>query len=66
MMTTKVVWVLLLVTAFSSEDFEFEPIGTYDTIAECYFASTKEFWDDMPMNKEALCMRVEELASEKD
>lgn len=66
MMTTKVVWVLLLVTAFSSEDFEFEPIGTYDTMAECYFASTVEFWDDMPMNKEALCMRVEELAGEKD
>ena len=66
MMTTKVAWVLLLVTAFSSEDFEFEPIGTYDTMAECYFASTHEFWEEMPMNKEALCMRVEELASEKD
>ena len=66
MMTTKVVWVLLLVTAFSSEDFEFEPMGTYDTMAECYFASTNEFWDDMPMNKEALCMRVEELSSEED
>ena len=66
MMTTKVAWVLLLVTAFSSEDFEFEPIGTYDTMAECYFASTNEFWEEIPMNKEALCMRVEELASEKD
>ena len=66
MMTTKVVWVLLLVTAFSSEDFEFEPIGTYNTVAECYFASTQEFWDDMPLNKEALCMRVEELTHEKD
>ena len=66
MMTTKVAWVLLLVTAFSSEDFEFEPIGTYDTMAECYFASTNEFWEEMPMNKEALCMRVEELVSEKD
>lgn len=66
MMTTKVAWVLLLVTAFSSEDFEFEPIGTYDTMAECYFASTNEFWEEMPMNKEALCMRVEEIASEKD
>ena len=66
MMTTKVVWVLLLVTAFSSEDFEFEPIGAYDTIAECYFASTQEFWEDMPINQEALCIRAEELASEKD
>ena len=66
MMTTKVVWILLLVTAFSREDFEFETIGTYDTMAECYFASTNEFWDEMPMNKEALCMRVEELVREKD
>ncbi len=66
MMTTKAVWVLLLVTAFSSEDFEFEPIGTYDTIAECYIASTQEFWDDMPINQEALCIRVEELTDEKN
>ena len=56
----------MLVTAFSSEDFEFEPIGVYDTIAECHFASTREFWDDMPLNKEALCMRVEELTYEKN
>ena len=66
MMTTKVVWVLLLVTAFSSEDFEFEPIGTYDTIAEGYVASTQEFWEEMPINQEALCIRVEELTDEKD
>ena len=66
MMTTKVVWVLLLVTAYSGDDFDVEPIGSYDTMAECYFASTNEFWDDMPMNKEALCMRVEELSSEED
>ena len=65
-MTTKVVWVLLLVTAFSNEDFEFQPIGSYNTMAECYFASTQEFWDEMPLNKEALCMRVEELTHEKD
>ena len=66
MMTTKVVWVLLLVTAFSSEDFEFESIGTYDTIAECYVASTQEFWEEMPINQEALCIRVEELTDEKN
>ena len=66
MMTTKVVWVLLLVTAFSSEDFEFETIGAYDTIAECYVASTQEFWEEMPINQEALCIRVEELTDEKD
>ena len=66
MMTTKAVWILLLVTAFSSEDFEFEPIGAYDTIAECYVASTQEFWEEMPINQEALCIRVEELTDEKD
>ncbi len=66
MMTTKVVWVLLLVTAFSTEDFEFEPIGSYDTMAECYVASTQEFWEDMPINQEALCIRAEELTSEED
>ena len=66
MMTTKVVFVLLLVTAYSGEDFDFEPIGSYDTIAECYVASTQEFWDEMPLNKEALCMRVEEVVHEKD
>ena len=66
MMTTKVVWVLLLVTAYSGEDFDFEPIGSYDTIAECYVASTQEFWDEMPLNKEALCMRDEEVIYEKN
>jgi hypothetical protein len=64
MMTTKVVWVLLLVTAYNGEDFAFERIGAYGTIAECYVASTQEFWDEMPLNKEALCMRVEELTNE--
>ena len=64
MMTTKVVWVLLLVTAYSGDDFDFEPIGSYDTIAECYVASTQEFWDEMPINQEALCIRTEELISE--
>tara|TARA_B100000575_G_C22835047_1_gene489905 strand:+ start:485 stop:685 length:201 start_codon:yes stop_codon:yes gene_type:complete len=66
MMTTKVVWVLLLVTAYSDKDFAFERIGAYDTIAECYVASTQEFWDEMPINKEALCIRVEELTNEKN
>ena len=33
--------------------------GEYDTIAECYFASTQEFLEMMPANQEALCIRVE-------
>jgi hypothetical protein len=52
------------VTAYNGEDFAFERIGAYGTIAECYVASTQEFWDEMPLNKEALCMRVEELTNE--
>ena len=56
----------MLVTAYNGEDFDFEPIGSYDTIAECYVASTQEFWDEMPLNKEALCMRVEEVVHEKN
>ena len=54
-----VVWVLLLVTAVSPDHFITERYGEYDTIAECYFASTQEFWEMMPVNQEALCIRVE-------
>ena len=59
-MTVEVTWVLLLVTALSRYDFVTENIGDYETVAECYFASTQMFWENMPMNKEAVCMRVEE------
>tara|TARA_R100000353_G_scaffold144691_1_gene103714 strand:+ start:266 stop:424 length:159 start_codon:yes stop_codon:yes gene_type:complete len=48
-------------------DFVTENIGDYETMAECYVASTQMFWEDMPMNKEAVCMRVEEhKLAEKD
>ena len=65
-MTVEVVWVLLLVTALNRYDFVTENIGDYETMAECYFASTQMFWDDMPMNKEAVCMRVEEHILEEN
>ena len=66
-MTVEVVWVLLLVTALNRYDFVTENIGDYETMAECNVASTQKFWEDMPMNKEAVCMRVEEYKlAEKD
>ena len=59
-MTAEVVWGLLLVTALNKYDFVTENIGDYETVAECHLAATQMFWDDMPANKEAVCMRVEE------
>ena len=58
-MTVETVWVLMLITALNRYEFVTENVGDYETMAECYFASTQMFWDDMPMNKEAVCMRVE-------
>ena len=57
----KVVWVLLLVTGFGvdSDSFDTKSLGGYDTIAECHFASTKIFWERMPINQEAVCIRIE-------
>ena len=57
-MTTTVVWVLLIVTAINRDDFTLQPVAEYPTMAECYVASTKLFWDDVPINQELLCMRV--------
>lgn len=56
----KIAWVLLVVTAHSFEDFTTESYGSYPTIAKCYLASTQTFWEHMPINQEALCIRVEE------
>ncbi|MAK87250.1 MAG: hypothetical protein CMK96_10010 [Pseudomonas sp.] len=57
----KVVWVLLLVTAYGvdSDSFDTKSLGGYATIAECHVAATTIFWEHMPMNQEALCIRVE-------
>lgn len=57
-MTTTVVWVLMIVTAANRSDFHVTTVAEYPTMAECYVASTKLFWDDVPMNQELLCMRV--------
>jgi hypothetical protein len=56
MMTVK--WVLLLVTAINRTEFELKPIAEYETMSDCYVASTKLFWENVPMNQELLCMRV--------
>ena len=66
MMTMKVVWVLVLIKAYGIYTFDFEALGAYDTMAECYVASTQIFWGDMPLNEEAVCMRVEEFVNEKN
>ncbi len=57
----KVVWVLLLVTGYGvdSDSFDTKSLGGYDTIAECHVAATQIFWDRMPINQEAVCIRVE-------
>lgn len=55
----KVVWVLLLVTGHGVETFDTKSLGGYDTMAECYVASTQIFWERMLMNQEAVCIRVE-------
>jgi hypothetical protein len=65
-MMVEITWVLLLVTALSSDNFIVEDFGGYDTMSECYVASTKIFWENMPINKEALCIRVEEHSLAKD
>ena len=37
---------VLLITALNRHEFVTENIGDYDTMAECYFASTQMFWDE--------------------
>jgi hypothetical protein len=56
----------MLITALNRHEFVTENIGDYETMAECYFASTQMFWENMPMNKEAVCMRVEEHILEEN
>ena len=54
-------WVLLWITAVGIEDFKFKNRGVFETIAECHVAATQIFWEDMPINEEAVCIRVETL-----
>lgn len=52
-------WVLLLIIAEGFSEFETKSLGYFDTIAQCHVSSTKVFWEDMPLNQEAVCIRVE-------
>jgi len=54
-------WVLLWITAVGVEEFNVKNVGVFDTIAQCHVAATKMFWEDMPINEEAVCIRVETL-----
>ena len=51
-------WVLVLVTATSVEQFDAEGFGMFLTHEQCHQTATKVFWEDMPMNVEAVCIRV--------
>ena len=63
-METTVAWILLLVTAYSSDDFDFEKVGAYNTVAECHVAATQTFWEVLPMNIEVVCIRTEGFVDE--
>ncbi len=62
----KVVWVLLLVTGYGVDNFDTKSLGGFDTIASCHVAATQIFWERMPMNQEAMCIRVEYMGDDSD
>ena len=54
-------WLLVLVTVSTPRDFGFNILSEHGTISECHVASTYIHWEEqMPINTEALCIRVEE------
>lgn len=54
-------WLLVLVTVSTPRDFGFNILSEHETISECHVASTYIHWEEqMPINTEALCIRVEE------
>jgi len=54
-------WVLVLVTALTPFEFDVKPLAQTDTMAQCYFQSTvAEFDMTQEVNKELLCIRVDE------
>ena len=55
------VWVLVLVSALSVDEFDVTPLVQTKTMAECYFESTLlEFELYEKNNQELLCIRVDE------
>ena len=49
-----------------SDSFDTKSLGGYDTIAECHVAATQIFWERMPINQEAMCIRVEHEGDEQE
>ena len=55
------VWILVPVSALSPEEFDVTPLVQTETMAECYFESTRlEFELYEKNNQELLCIRVDE------
>ena len=54
------IWLLVLVTANSIDNLDARVLSVHPTIAECHVTATQVFWENMPVNQEAVCMRVEE------
>ena len=65
MKMTESVWVLALGTALSAEYLETKGYGFFMTHDECHRTAARIFWDDMPMNVEAVCIRVESKGAER-
>lgn len=54
-------WMLVLVTAFSSWEYQVVPMTSADTISECHFRATQVDFDiTRNENQELLCIRVDE------
>jgi hypothetical protein len=53
------IWLLVLVTATKIDKIDARALGGYETIAECHVAATQIFWENMPVNQEAVCIRAE-------
>ncbi len=54
------IWLLVLVTANSIDNLDARVLSVHPTIAECHVTATQVFWENMPVNQEAVCLRMEE------
>jgi|5B_taG_2_1085324.scaffolds.fasta_scaffold07713_5 hypothetical protein len=48
---------LILITALGYGNFNIDVVAWFDTIEDCHSASMGIFWEDLPSNEEALCIR---------
>ena len=56
-------WVLAVVTAMSVERLEARSIGYFESVEDCHKTATKVFWENLPENVEAVCIRVEMMGA---